>query len=60
MLVHLDFGILQALLSAPESDSIVNTAASQLLHKAPHAYHQMALDCVSASLRVDGQCEDDA
>lgn len=31
-------------------------AASQLLHKAPHAYRQMVLDCVSASLRVDGQC----
>jgi hypothetical protein len=44
---------LQALLSSPEADYTVNAPASQLLHKAPHAYHQMALDCVSASLRID-------
>lgn len=51
----------QALLSNPELDSryIVNVTASQLLNKAPHAYRQMVLDCVSASLRVDGLCKNE-
>lgn len=47
---------LQALLSNPELDRgcIRNPAAAKLLREAPLTYKQMALDCVTASLRVDG------
>lgn len=48
---------LQALLSNPELDGgcIRNPAAAKLLMEAPLTYKQMALDCVAASLRVDGK-----
>lgn len=47
----------KALLSSPELDGgcICNAEAARLLQDAPHAYRQMALDCVTASLRIDGE-----
>lgn len=47
---------LQALLSNPELDHgcVRNPIAAKLLKEAPLTYKQMALDCVTASLRVDG------
>ena len=46
----------QAMLSDPELDSgcIAHVAASQIYVTAPHTYRQMALDCITASLRIDG------
>lgn len=51
------YKLLQALLSSPELDDryIVNSSASEMLQKTPHAYHQMTKDCVTASLRVNGE-----
>lgn len=48
---------LQALLSNPELDEgcIRNPEAAKLLREAPLTYKQMALDCVTASLRVEGR-----
>ena len=47
---------MQVLLGSPELDSrcVVNTEAARLLQEAPHTYRQMALDCVTASLRIEG------
>lgn len=47
---------LQALLSNPDLDSncIKNATAANLLREAPLTYKQMALDCVTASLQIDG------
>ena len=47
---------LQALLSNPEVEHgcVRNSVAAKLLKEAPLTYKQMALDCVTASLRVDG------
>ena len=46
------------MLGAPElaGGCVRNIAAAKLLREAPHTYKQMALDCVTASLRVDGGC----
>lgn len=48
---------LQALLSNPELDEgcIRNPVAAKLFREAPLTYKQMSLDCVTASLRVDGR-----
>ena len=48
--------LLQTLLSNPELDSgcVLNLSAAQLLKDNPHTYRQMVLDCVTASLRIDG------
>lgn len=47
----------KALLDSPEVDGgcVCNVEAARLLQDAPHAYRQMALDCVTASLRIDGE-----
>ncbi len=49
----------QALLASPELDGgcVLNLGAASLLRSAPHAYRQMVLDCVTASLRVDGKVD---
>ncbi len=49
---------LQALISNPELDDegcIRNSDAARMLREAPITYRQMALDCITASLRVDGE-----
>ncbi len=48
---------MQALLSNPELDDIfvLNPSAARLLKEAPCTYKQMVLDCVTASLRIDGE-----
>lgn len=48
---------LQALLSNPElnEDCVRNPAAAKLFREAPLTYKQMALNCVTASLRVEGK-----
>ena len=45
------------LLSNPELEAacIVNHEAALYCASAPHTYKQMALDCVTASLRIEGQ-----
>lgn len=47
---------LQSLLSNPdlEEGCVCNVTAAHMLREAPMTYKQMALDCVTASLRVDG------
>ena len=47
----------QSLLSSPDlsENSILNPGALKLYRDTPHTYRQLALDCVTASLRVDGQ-----
>ena len=54
--VPLSLLLLQTLLSNPELDSgcVLNLSAAQLLKDNPHTYRQMVLDCVTASLRIDG------
>ena len=49
---------LQTLLSNPQLDEgcILNGAAAKMLKEAPLTYKQMILDCITASLRVDGKC----
>ena len=49
--------LLQAMLGEPELDSgcIAHQAAARIYHTAPHTYRQMALDCITASLRIDGE-----
>lgn len=44
------------MLGDPEMDGgcIAHQAAAQIYHSAPHTYKQMALDCITASLRIDG------
>ena len=48
--------LLQTLLSNPQLDGgcVLNPSAAQLLKDNPHTYRQMVLDCVTASLRIDG------
>ena len=48
---------LQCLLSEPEVEEgcILNLDAARLWKDAPHTYKQIALDCVVASLRIDGE-----
>ena len=45
------------MLGDPELDSgcIVHEAAAHIYVTAPHTYRQMALDCITASLRIDGK-----
>ena len=47
----------KALLDNPELDGgcVCNAVAARLLQDAPRTYRQMALDCVTASLRIDGE-----
>ena len=47
----------QAMLGDPELDGgcIVHEAAAHIYLTAPHTYRQMALDCITASLRIDGK-----
>ena len=47
---------LQCLLSEPEVEEgcVLNLDAARLWWDAPHTYKQIALDCVVASLRIDG------
>lgn len=47
----------QAMLSDPELDGgcIAHQAAAHIYLTAPHTYRQMALDCITASLRIDGK-----
>ena len=58
---------LHVLLSEPEVEEVcvLNLDAARLWRDAPHTYKQIALDCVVASLRIDGgwgtswkNCED--
>lgn len=48
---------MQVLLGNPELEGgcVLNKDAARLLKEAPHTYRQMALDCVTASLRIDGE-----
>ena len=49
--------LLQAVFDAPDlkRGAILNKDAAKMLQLTPHTYRQMVLDCVAASLRVQGQ-----
>ncbi len=46
---------IQTLLCKPVLDNAVNMEAVTLIKHSPHTYHQMVLDCVAASQRVEGK-----
>ena len=50
------FLLQQCLLNNPETDSgcIQNHEAAGMYTDTPHTYKQLVLDCVSASLRIEG------
>ena len=43
------------MLANPVMDEAINIDAAQLYEKSPSVYRQMVLDCVLASVRVDGR-----
>ena len=45
------------MLGDPELDSgcVAHPVAAHIYRTAPHTYRQMALDCITASLRIDGK-----
>ena len=51
--IYMQF-IPQAIFDTPEmkKEAILNKDAAKMLRLTPHTYRQMALDCVTASLRV--------